>query len=147
MLYNSSISTGTTCFLTCRSYTTTIAYPAKSSPKGIITLSSYYVINVAGPNSGSGSDPYIGIYLKPTFNAASLSVEIIAYGPVEISYLSFYYIIFEPNTIYSLHSRNVMWGRSNIGCTYDSNGCVNNSLSNTSYQTGSTFVNVDSPYN
>jgi hypothetical protein len=37
------------CFISCRSYTVNIQYGAKSSPKGLVTLAAYEVINIGEP--------------------------------------------------------------------------------------------------
>ena len=77
-----------------------------------------------------------------------MDADLIAYGTTEISFLAFYYIVFEPNTINQVNSRRLMYDRDAAGCSYHPNGCSGSGVrSNTTLASGATYVILEAPYN
>lgn len=98
--------------------------------------------------NGAANSTYFGISLDPSSTPAATSfyLTITVYGGAEISYISYFYVSFEPNTLNVVTYRTVMEGRSSLGCSYSSTTCnpapniTVSPSSNSTFNTGGTSV-------
>lgn len=135
-----------TCYLPCRSFVGTVPWIPKTNGRTTISLAGYEVNSVGLPASTSD---YLGIDLDArAWGATSFTINVTVYGGTEISFASFFYLAYEPNTINALvNSQRLMTSRHAIGCALHMNNCGNsNSASNSTFRTASTNVAMTSPY-
>lgn len=109
----------------------------KYTGRAITTLSGYEVNSVGLPASNNS---YLGIDLASSgWTTTNFTITITVYGGTEATFVSFFYVAFEPNTINALintqhlaYSKN----RAEVGCVLHPNGClVSSPVSNTTFQT------------
>jgi hypothetical protein len=120
----------------------------KTAGRIITMLSGFDVSSVA---AAASSDNYFGITLEPTQPSSGTSstykINITVYGGAEVTYVSYFYISFEPATLNIINYRLETDGvNSAMGCYFSINTCnpvlpaTLSPGSNTTFSTGKTAV-------